>query len=281
MHEEQLTRLRELFGFGGDGAALIPAGHHPFSRPPGDLPWYPIDSHCAWAYQKALYPNVPLEQVRDELPVNLRDSLVMFGSQVAHQDLRIILGDPRKDEEPRFNVRPGELGSGWQANLRWNLYCSKSMRETMPFHTLLPEYLKVWEEDERVILDAKDQTQYAAAASPSRHSDGEKVDNIVKDWLLVTVLPRYWDIPGQKIISFAGLYGPGTDATKLLFSHHDDELNRLQETIDGQPFYQALFKVSATTNDNNELVAQDVHFEQAAPLYKTENKGEGVILSAG
>lgn len=278
-HQEQLAALRQLFGFDGRRASLVPAADHPFKPLSGPY-WYPIDSACALAYKRAVYPDLALAQVNSiALDAYPQDSLVMFGSQVSNAEVRSIFGDLQKESVPHFEIVPGKLGSGWQASLRWNLYCSESMKRSKPLEILIPGIEGVWEEDKRVILDAKNKQQYSATGKPQLISDMQ-VDALVEDFLLVTVLPRNWNIYGQKIISFAGLYGPGMEGAELLFSASADELKRLQEATEREPFYQALYRVVVKPDENGRLVPQSLQLQEAAPLYQTPKKGGGVILSA-
>lgn len=279
---ERLRCLRNLFGIGEEPAVLVPAADHPFKGPVDDY-WYHMDRSCSVAYQKALYPDLSLAKVNAKtIDAHPQDTLVMFGSQVSNAEARSIFGNPWKERTPHFRVVPGKLGSGWQANLRWNLYCSESMKKMKPLEIRIPESPEIWKEEPRVILDAKHEHQFGATVSPEQISDGETVDSLKTDFLLVTVLPRHGVIGGQKIISFAGLYGPGMSAAKLLFSSSTDELKRLEKETEAEPYYQALYRVTVETNNEDKLVpvTHSLYLEGATPLLQTNMKGGEVILSA-
>ena len=77
-------------------------------------------------------------------------------------------------------------------------------------------------------------------------------ENLVSDFLLVSVLPNIFDRKtydkGQKVIILGGTHGVGTKSIELLFKDRSI-LETIEKQVAGAPYWQALVAVSDTFDD--------------------------------
>lgn len=239
--------LQQVYGIGiGGSAALIPAANHPWKPPPDGMSWYPTEESCCEAFRKRFLKNFKLRTVKDYPQIKSDDSLYLFGSQVANLLTRDLLGEPWQ-QEPVYFVKTPE----WSTQLRWNLHS--------PFHAPQIERMQfgqLWQTLNHEIADRRGQSFKPNAGT------GWMED----DYLLMTVLPRFAR-GEQRIFIYSGVHAPGTLAAGLLMaSPPTTELKRMLQQTNGEPYYQALFKVAVNQNSAGEHQPVSMELVEAETL---------------
>jgi hypothetical protein len=239
--------LDTLFGLGrSPSAAIVPASDHPFVPLAAGEIWYPATAVAGRAYRDRFFPSVELRTVRGYPNIRQQDSVVVFGSQNSNSVGRRHLGNPW-EAEPIFLA----TGEGWRATLSWNIHTppAAALMEYMQFGTR-------WRVANHQVV-ASDGTIYRPKAG---------IEWMQDDYLLITALPRFRNGP-QKLLLFGGAHGLATQATTVLLSQPPlRELRRLFALVRGEPFYQALFRVTVIKTQNGVFQPGPLELVDARPI---------------
>jgi hypothetical protein len=232
--------------------AIVPARNHPFVLPDKGAAGYEIEVSCAGAYMRRLYGTVYQEEtVNGLVQIYPGDSIAAFGSQVSNLVVRDVLGNPFSSNVlRRVPIPPASTNPGGSFSLRWNL-CSNPKAPCR----VRRQYGRDWKYKPHVFWDFED-------GKPIQPENDEKAD-----LLLVTVLPRNPETQAR-IVIFAGLHGPGTRATCLIFDNPPvrdlrgwrADLDTLK-TLGTNTSYQALFDVEVKDG-----MPINLHLRAAKPL---------------
>jgi hypothetical protein len=229
--------------------ALIPANDHPLHPLPEGQDFYPIESEAAASYQDRFSQGATVRKVNGNPWSRPDDNLVFFGSQVSNKHARRYLGKSTK-QSPTFKIK-NPYGQ-WQAELHWNIHTPQNA----PIRKIIQNSEPWNSRGHRIASVYGNLDSYESIYNPQQQDD----------YILITRLPRYKQ-GNQYIIVFAGLHGAGTRATSKIFEQPPSNvLEKIKQKTSGEPFYQAVLKVTVKPDKAGNLMPDDFIFVDACKI---------------
>lgn len=234
---------------------VVPSRHHPrLERLPDGTLTYPNQIQAI----EGIRGLFPFPQLVEDNPYAVTDgwSRVCVGSPSSNLFARTIFGDPWKGEL-RFDRVGLDHTARWKYTIK-HLDGAVERIQDGKRH-VVPTYCIINEREEIVAIPHHDPVN----------------GGLKSDFLLVTRMPV--EIGGSEIIFFSGLHGPSIRAIDLLLHAIDpDDLLQLQDNLDGERAYQAIFEVQDLKEEDGTIIPRKIRL-----CHGKARRPEPLIIQSG
>jgi hypothetical protein len=242
----KLTELAYDLFFKGADTDIVPPGNWEPKRAdievrPG-LKTYAHEYHVMKAMKESL-PDLTHWALRDTCwDARPEDSLICLGSGVSNEATRAFLGDIKREPKLTVDSPQGKIQLAY-AMVRMEGFVQRE------------QYGQTYTGPASAIVDS---TGRPIACPEARERE------LKEDYLLVTRLPGWAGADGTSVLIFAGLHGPGTRSTELIFTSIDPkELSYLAGKIGlstdaPTPCFQAVLRATSFCLKDGSHVAQEL-----------------------